>query len=129
MDDDFVRLSQVLPNLIHNHFNFTDPGGAIDVCISTEGREAIVQVRVTGTGIDSTLSRRLFDIFTLGKHLNAGGQVGLGLGLTLSRRLVEMRGGSISAHSAGLGMGSTFTIRLPKLNVRGATSLPLTSIN
>lgn len=110
---DFIRLSQVLSNIVHNSAKFTDRLGQICVDVWTEQSQAIVRIRDTGAGIDAALLPHIFDMFTQGGQTLSGTSGGLGIGLTLSRKLVEMHGGSISAQSEGPGMGTTFVIRLP----------------
>ena len=113
---DFTRLSQVFTNLIHNAAKYTDPGGRIAVSAAREGREAVVRVRDNGIGIDPEMIMRVFDAFTQVDRSLDRAQGGLGIGLTLARRLVEMHGGTVEARSEGLGRGSEFVVRLPLLD-------------
>jgi PAS domain S-box-containing protein len=110
---DSTRLVQVLVNLLNNAAKYTDEGGAIRIAAATEGAEAVVRVLDTGTGISSRLLPRIFDVFTQDDRTLDRAQGGLGLGLTLVRRIVELHGGSVEAHSAGRGLGSEFVVRLP----------------
>jgi CheY-like chemotaxis protein/two-component sensor histidine kinase len=110
---DFARLAQVLGNLINNAAKYTDPGGKIEVELAREGRDAVFRVRDTGMGIPSTALATVFEPFTQLERTLDRAQGGLGIGLTLVRRLVEMQGGSVAAHSAGAEQGSEFVVRLP----------------
>jgi len=110
---DFARMSQVLGNLINNAAKYTDPGGRIEVAIVREGRDAVFRVRDSGMGIPAGALATVFEPFTQLERTLDRAQGGLGIGLTLVRRLVEMQGGSVAAHSAGHGQGCEFTVRLP----------------
>ncbi len=116
MDADPARLEQILMNLLDNAVKYTPADGSIDVEVSVEHREAVLRVTDTGTGIAPDMLRRIFDLFAQAEVRDdrAGG---LGVGLTLARRLVELHGGSIAASSAGIGSGSRFTVRLPLADV------------
>jgi len=110
---DPTRLSQVLGNLLHNAVKYTPRSGQVAVVATREDTSLIVEVRDTGTGIPPDMLRTVFDMFTqIGSPFERAPS-GLGIGLTLARRLVELHGGSIEASSAGTGQGSTFTVRLP----------------
>jgi len=113
VDGDAVRLAQVFANLLNNAAKYTEDGGEIVVEGQREGSEAIVTVTDTGEGIDPALFPKLFDMFSQGHRTSTRSQGGLGIGLALARRLVEMHGGSVHAESAGIGRGSRFTVRLP----------------
>jgi signal transduction histidine kinase/DNA-binding response OmpR family regulator len=110
---DRVRVQQVFENLILNACRYTEPGGRIDVALSTEGEEAVFEIRDTGIGIPAEMMPRLFDMFAQGDSMAERHRHGLGIGLALVRNLVRLHGGSISAASEGAGKGSTFTVRLP----------------
>jgi signal transduction histidine kinase len=112
---DPTRLEQVLANLIRNAAKFTEPGGVITVAAAAEDGEAVVRIRDSGMGIPADLLPRIFDLFTQGHQGLDRATGGLGIGLTLVRNLIEMHGGRVQAASAGPGMGSEFTIRLPLL--------------
>jgi PAS domain S-box-containing protein len=112
---DPVRLEQILVNLLNNAAKYTDSGGRVELVARREGEEAVIVVRDTGMGIRPDLLPNVFDLFTQGQKTLDRAHGGLGLGLTLVRRLVELHGGSIAAHSEGAGKGSTFTVRLPLL--------------
>jgi signal transduction histidine kinase/ActR/RegA family two-component response regulator len=110
---DVVRLGQVLANLLHNAAKYTDPGGRIDVRLAREGNEAVVSVADTGIGISAATLPGVFELFTQAPVALSRAQGGMGIGLTLVRALVQLHGGSVSAHSDGVGKGSRFTVRLP----------------
>jgi PAS domain S-box-containing protein len=109
---DLVRLAQVFSNLLGNAAKFTDRAGLIRVSVTAADR-AVVRVRDTGAGMDADLLRQVFDPFVQADRSAARSQGGLGIGLTLARRLVELHGGTIEAHSEGPGKGSEFVVRLP----------------
>ena len=106
---DEVRLQQVLMNLLSNAAKYTDPGGRIALTLVSEAAEAVITVTDTGRGIEPVLLPRIFEPFTRG----AGDASGFGVGLAVSRKLVELHGGTIEARSAGVGRGSEFTVRVP----------------
>jgi len=112
VDADAVRLEQVLSNLLRNAVKYTPPDGTITVAAEVDGPEAVVRVGDTGMGISSELLPRIFEPFIQGTH-SEGGEQGLGLGLALVRRLVEMHEGTVEARSDGEGTGTVFVIRLP----------------
>jgi signal transduction histidine kinase len=113
LDADVTRLEQVLGNLIRNAAKYTEPGGHIEVAAWKEDGEAVVCVKDDGIGIGPELLPRIFDLFIQGEQgLDRSGG-GLGIGLTLVRRLIEMHGGRVEARSDGAGQGSEFTVRLP----------------
>jgi PAS domain S-box-containing protein len=113
VDVDPTRMEQVVTNLITNALKYTPPGGAIHVSVRAEAGRAVLSVRDTGVGIAPELLSRVFDLFVQGERALDRTQGGLGIGLTLVRRLVELHGGTVEATSAGRGRGSTFTVRLP----------------
>lgn len=113
VDGDPVRLAQVLTNLLSNASKFTDPGGRIEVGVSRAGRDVKIVVRDNGGGMGPDLLPHVFDLFRQGHHTTGSAPGGLGVGLTLARRIVEMHGGRIEAASPGPGLGSTFTVTLP----------------
>ncbi len=116
VEADDTRLTQVFANLLVNAAKYTQPGGHIVVSVRRDGDEVIVEVRDDGVGIDPQLLPNVFDLFFQGQQgaERLGG--GLGIGLTLVRTFVDMHGGKVQAHSAGTGLGSTFTVRLPIRN-------------
>ncbi|MGQ0752840.1 MAG: ATP-binding protein [Betaproteobacteria bacterium] len=113
VDGDAVRLAQILSNLLNNAAKYTDPGGAISVSVAVHGGNAAISVRDTGTGIAPELLSRVFEMFSRGEQSASRGDAGLGIGLALARRLAEMHGGTIAAHSGGKGKGSEFVVQLP----------------
>jgi PAS domain S-box-containing protein len=110
---DTVRLAQVFDNLLGNAIKFTEPAGSIGVALAREGAQAVVRVRDTGVGIRPDMLPQIFDTFRQGTQDLARSSGGLGLGLSLARGLVELHGGTICAHSAGLGAGAELEVRLP----------------
>jgi PAS domain S-box-containing protein len=113
VDADFVRVAQVIANLLNNAAKYTDNGGAISLVAQREGDEAVIRVRDNGIGIAPEVMPRLFEMFTQAEDSLSRSRGGLGIGLALARTLVEMHGGRIEAHSAGRGEGSEFVVRLP----------------
>ena len=113
---DRVRLVQVISNLLGNAARYTQPGGTIWLETAEKSTENVtITVRDTGIGIDAETLPRIFEMFMQGGHVVNGANRGLGIGLTLAKRIVEMHGGSIEAESPGPNLGSTFTVRLPIL--------------
>src|SRR5262245_37827753 len=110
---DRERLTQALANLLNNAAKYTAEGGAIKVETSADGAMATVRIVDSGQGMEPELLERAFDAFAQGDHSLAHAEGGLGIGLTLVRRIVELHGGSVSARSAGRGQGSTFEVRVP----------------
>jgi PAS domain S-box-containing protein len=114
LDGDFTRLAQAFSNVLINAVKYTERGGRIDVAVSIQDdTTASVTVTDTGIGIPPELLPQVFDMFTQLDHSLDRARGGLGIGLALTRRLVEMHGGSIEARSEGTGRGSSFSIRLP----------------
>jgi signal transduction histidine kinase len=110
---DADRLTQVFTNLLSNSAKYTEPGGKVTVTIGREGAWAVVRVRDNGIGIPPEDLHRVFDLFSQVRSHEARADGGLGIGLALVRSLVELHGGTVEAHSDGVGRGSTFTVRLP----------------
>jgi CheY-like chemotaxis protein len=110
---DPVRLEQILSNLLSNAAKYTEPGGRIDLVARRHGADVRIAVRDSGIGISPEMLSRIFDLFMQGERSPECAQGGLGIGLTLVRRLVEMHGGTVHAQSGGPGQGSEFEIRLP----------------
>ena len=117
---DFVRLAQVISNLLGNAARYTSVGGHIELKVWREGREALIAVSDNGIGIAPELLPRIFEMFMQGGQDPRGSQGGLGVGLALARRLVELHGGGIEAKSEGLDRGARFTVRLPLLAAQPA---------
>ncbi|MCD2450749.1 PAS domain S-box protein [Methylicorpusculum oleiharenae] len=115
IEGDRVRLEQVLSNLLNNASKYTGEGGKIMLSVSREGSNAVIEIKDTGIGIPSGTLPHIFDLFIQADNSLAHSQGGLGIGLTLVRRLTEMHGGTVSAVSPGIGKGSTFVVKLPSL--------------
>ncbi len=113
VEADGARMAQVLSNLLNNAAKYTEDGGRIDLIVEQAQGEAVIRVRDNGIGIAPERLPSVFDMFEQIEGVSDRSQGGLGIGLTLARRLVEMHGGKIEAHSAGLGKGSEFVTRLP----------------
>jgi CheY-like chemotaxis protein/anti-sigma regulatory factor (Ser/Thr protein kinase) len=106
-----ARLTQVLTNLLNNAARYTPEGGSIVVSLRAEEGSAVLRVRDNGRGIMTENLERIFQMFVQGRAPRAA--AGLGIGLALARRIAEMHGGTLVAHSEGTGKGSVFTLRLP----------------
>ncbi len=117
---DPTRLEQVLSNLLHNSVKYTDPGGHIRLTVQREAGEVVIRVLDDGIGIAADLLPRVFDIFVQAERRLDRSQGGMGIGLTLVRRLVELHGGTVGAHSRGSSQGSEFVVRLPVQAPEGA---------
>ena len=113
LEGDLTRLAQVVSNLVNNSAKYTPPGGAIEVAGAVEQGQVVVRVTDNGNGISAEMLPHVFDLFVQGERSSRTAQAGLGIGLWLVRRLVELHRGTIEAASPGLGQGSTFTVRLP----------------
>ncbi len=113
VDADPTRIEQIFVNLLTNAARFTDPEGQIDVKLSRDGGEVVVSVRDNGMGIASETLPHIFKLFAQADQGLDRSQGGLGIGLTIVEKLVEMHGGRISAQSKGTGQGSEFIVRLP----------------
>ena len=113
LEADPTRLEQVIANLLNNAAKYTMPGGHIHVRAAQEGSEAVVLVKDNGIGVPPDVLDRVFEPFVQSEGSLARSEGGLGIGLTLARSLIEMHGGSVEAHSPGLGQGSEFVVRLP----------------
>lgn len=113
VEADRTRLVQVLANLLNNAAKYTPPGGRIEMSIQRDGDHAAIRIADNGVGISSELLPKVFEMFNqVGASLDRS-QGGLGIGLTLVKRLVEMHGGTVEAESPGVGLGSAFTVRIP----------------
>ncbi|HEY5947039.1 MAG TPA: ATP-binding protein, partial [Kofleriaceae bacterium] len=120
VDGDEARLTQVLANLLTNAAKYTESGGHIKVVVTEPDGFVQVDVIDDGNGIEPELVPRLFDMFVQGERTAARSTGGLGIGLTLVRRLTELHGGAVHAQSEGLGKGATFTVRLPSVAMKSA---------
>ena len=110
---DPARLDQVLTNLLTNAVKYTDPGGSVTIHVGRDNGQAAVHVRDNGVGIPADVLPRLFELFVQVSPDHKRSQGGLGIGLHLVKRLVELHGGTVEAHSDGPGKGSEFCVRLP----------------
>jgi signal transduction histidine kinase/CheY-like chemotaxis protein len=110
---DPLRLDQVVTNLLDNAAKYTPPGGSIFLSVNRRAHEAVLAVRDTGIGMPADLLSRVFDLFVQGDPHSGRAKGGLGIGLTIVRRLVEMHDGVVEAASDGPGLGTVFTVRLP----------------
>jgi signal transduction histidine kinase len=115
VNGDTARLQQIVDNLLSNAVKYTPAGGSISVSVKHEAEEAILRVRDTGIGISPDLLPRLFELFMQGNPGSARVRSGLGIGLAVVHRLVELHGGTVQASSGGPGKGSTFTVGLPSV--------------
>jgi len=115
VDADPTRIEQIVGNLLGNALKFTPEGGTITVSVAREGDETLLRVADTGIGMTPELAARVFEAFVQGARPLDRSQGGLGIGLTLVRRLAELHGGSAAAQSEGEGRGSVFTVRLPAI--------------
>jgi two-component system CheB/CheR fusion protein len=115
LEADPVRLAQVLANLLNNAAKYTEPGGRIRLRAERQGQQVVLRVRDNGVGIAPKMLPRVFDLFAQADRTLDRSQGGLGIGLTLVKRLVELHGGRVRAVSRGLGKGSEFVVRLPVL--------------
>jgi PAS domain S-box-containing protein len=123
---DPARLEQVVVNLLNNAAKYTDEGGRIRLTVQQEGDQVVLRVRDSGVGIAGDLLPRIFDLFAQADRSLDRSQGGLGIGLSLAQRLVELHRGTIEAHSEGLGKGSEFSVRFPVL-LSEAVQLPAAS--
>lgn len=121
IEADPTRLAQVFANLLNNAAKYSERGGKIQLIAERQGRDVVVAVRDTGIGIPSDKLTAVFDMFTQVDRSLEKSLGGLGIGLTLVRRLVEMHGGRVEAHSEGIGRGAEFVVRLPVV-VEAATA-------
>ena len=115
IEGDLVRMEQIVNNIVGNAVKYTPAGGLIRVRVTLDGGDVLLRVDDNGYGIAPELLPRVFDLFVQGERTLDRAQGGLGIGLTLVRRLVELHGGTVSAFSEGPGRGSTFTVRLPRV--------------
>ena len=113
VDADPARLAQVFSNILHNACKYSEPGGSIEVIAALQDEQVVVKFKDTGIGIPSNKLKSIFELFMQVDRTLERSQSGLGIGLSLVKRLVEMHGGSVEAFSKGLGHGSEFVVRLP----------------
>ncbi len=113
VNGDLVRLAQVVGNLLNNGAKYTPDGGVVGICAQRENDEALIRVTDSGIGIERDMLPHIFDLFSQAPGARERRKGGIGVGLSIARQLVHMHGGTLAAESAGPGLGSTFTIRLP----------------
>ena len=129
---DVVRLTEIFHNLLDNAAKYTPPGGRIELSLTEQNGQAVVQVKDTGIGIDAEFMPRIFDLFSRSPN-NEQQQQGLGLGLSLVHQMVRAHDGTVTAWSPGPGQGSRFEVRLPLAEVprqlpRPSASIPATAV-
>ena len=125
LDGDRTRLAQVFANLLNNASKYTQHGGHITLDVTADAAQAVVRVRDNGSGLAPESLTRIFEMFVQIDRTLERSQAGLGVGLSLAKRLVELHGGQIEARSPGLGRGSEFEVRLP---VAGGRLEPRTAL-
>jgi PAS domain S-box-containing protein len=126
LEVDATRLTQVLLNLLNNSAKYMDPGGRIWLTAELESGQAVIRVKDTGIGIPPEMLSRIFEMFAQVDRSLDRSEGGLGIGLTLVKRLVEMHGGTVEAYSGGHGKGSEFVLRLPTVNAAAKELRPET---
>jgi PAS domain S-box-containing protein len=124
VDGDFDRLTQVFANLISNATKYMEPRGSIRIILRREDRHAAIAINDSGIGIRASDLPRVFEMFAQIRSQGDRAQGGLGIGLSLVKNLVELHGGSVTAQSAGLGLGSEFIVRLPLANPATSNDVP-----
>ena len=113
IEGDATRLQQVFVNLLTNAAKYTNPGGHIQLRLTTEGEEAVVRVSDDGVGIPHELQPAIFELFTQADDTRAMSDGGLGIGLSVVKDVVTLHGGTVQVESGGTGKGSEFIVRLP----------------
>jgi len=124
VEGDLTRLAQVVGNLLNNSTKYTPEGGHIELALTVEGGDAVLRLTDDGVGIGPDMLPSVFDLFAQSTRDRGRAQGGLGIGLFLVRRLVELHGGTVSAESPGVNHGTTMTIRLPHISAPGAAANP-----
>jgi CheY-like chemotaxis protein len=124
VEGDFDRLTQVFSNLLSNAAKYTEPGGTIELRVAREGDEGVVSVADNGIGIPAAALPGIFEMFSQVRSHQGRADGGLGIGLSLVRQLVAMHRGSVHVASAGEGLGSTFSVRLPLTESAAAAAAP-----
>ena len=125
VEGDEVRLAQVVANLLNNAAKYTEKGGRIAICAERQNGDVVVRVSDTGIGIAKEMLPRIFDLFVQEPQALDRSRGGLGLGLSIVRSLVTLHGGSVSAHSDGVGKGTEVVVRLPALDLKKASTVSL----
>ncbi len=115
VEGDRVRLTQVFANLIHNAVKYTNPGGELRATVEKQGDFVEIRIKDSGLGIPTDMLDRIFEPFTQVRDTHGRSQGGIGIGLALVRNLVRLHRGTISVHSEGIGKGSEFAVRLPRI--------------
>jgi signal transduction histidine kinase/CheY-like chemotaxis protein len=126
---DAVRLEQIVGNLVSNALKFSTGERTVSVTVGCEGEQAVLRVTDSGVGIPAEMLPRIFDLFVQAHHTIDRSRGGLGIGLTLVRRLAELHNGGITAESAGQGKGATFTVRLPAVAAPASDADTATAAN
>ena len=121
---DSMRLVQVISNVLHNAAKYTPPGGKVTLQAAPQGEQLEITVSDNGIGMDAEFLVHVFEPFVQARRSPERADSGLGLGLALVHSLVELHGGTVQATSAGIGLGSAFTVRLPLLKQRGDSGQP-----
>jgi signal transduction histidine kinase/CheY-like chemotaxis protein len=124
VDGDVVRLEQVATNLLTNAIKYTPRGGRVEVTVIREGDNALLRVEDTGVGIPAEHLDSIFELFAQAPTTLDRARGGMGLGLTLVRALVQLQGGTVAAHSRGVGQGSRFEVRLPHVEASAIAEAP-----
>jgi signal transduction histidine kinase len=124
VDADRARIEQIAANLFDNAVKFTPAGKGIRVSVRADGDSAVLRVHDEGIGLQAEEGERIFDLFMQGRHAEGG----MGIGLALVKRLVELHGGTVAAESEGAGRGAAFTVRLPAVAAPGAEVEPEKSL-
>lgn len=124
LDADLTRISQIIGNLLNNSGKYTPEGGVIRFSVREEGAGAVITVADNGIGIPAEMLGQVFDLFAQVDHRQEHARGGLGIGLALVRQLVALHGGTITAESAGLGQGASFTVRLPRAEAPAGQAEP-----
>jgi CheY-like chemotaxis protein len=125
LDADPVRIAQVLSNLLNNAAKYTPKSGHVDIAAVLEGEWVVIRVRDDGEGIAPADLPHLFRMFSQGRSALERAKGGLGIGLALARSLVELHGGTVEAHSDGVGKGAEFVVRLPVMLLPKRSSTPV----
>jgi CheY-like chemotaxis protein len=126
---DRTRLAQVFANLLNNSEKYSEPGQPIAIRFGREGDQAVIRITDAGIGIHPDMLPRVFDMFRQADRTGGRSRGGLGIGLSLVKRIVELHGGMVTAHSAGLGLGSEFTVRMPAIDVQQPAVTPAAVAN
>jgi PAS domain S-box-containing protein len=119
---DRTRLAQVFSNLLNNSAKYSEPGQEISLTFEQDGDDAVIRVRDQGIGIHPDMLPRVFEMFRQADRTGGRSRGGLGIGLSLVKRIVEMHGGTVTAHSEGLGRGSEFIVRMPAVDANAVAT-------